>query len=509
MMIIAQREKRTKMKTGQYKDKKITVVGLARSGVGTANLLSHLGARVIVTDIKRRALLQESIEKLLSSIAVEVGRHPDEMFISSDLIVVSPGVPLDIPPLLKARAQGIPIIGELELAYQIVQAEGIINQESHYTAPRFIGVTGTNGKSTSTMLIDGMLRESGFQVLLGGNIGYALTEELYQRKGKCEKLQSDYIVAEISSFQLESIQDFRPSVAVILNITPDHLDRYSNLQEYIDAKARILENQGPGDYLILNADDPVIMNMVDEKMRSKGNNSPNILYFSRTREVEGIYCKDRNLLLYTLTTSKAAPFRVFGNGAAFPPLNIISKDEILMEGAHNLENAMAAVLAAMIAGCTLESVRRVLKTFPGLEHRVEFVREINGVKFINDSKGTNVGATLRSVESLQNIVLIMGGRDKGGDFTILRDVIGEKVKALVLLGEARDKIARAAGKRTDIFFVDSLEEAVRVSFREASSGDTVLLSPGCASFDMFMDFEERGRRFKAEVHTLEKRTAGE
>lgn len=500
----------------RFKDRNITVVGLARSGTGTANLLSLLGARVFVTDIKKRVLLQESIEKLMPSVAIEVGRHPDEIFISADLIVVSPGVPLNIPPLLKARERGIPIIGELELAYQIALSEGngekaerFISQESTFSIPRFIGVTGTNGKSTATMLIDNMLRQSGLQTLLGGNIGYALTEEIYQVKAKGEKLNIDYIVSEISSFQLESIQDFQPSVAVILNITPDHLDRYKNFQEYVDAKARIFENQGAGDYLILNADDPVIMNMVAQKKTWRGNQSPNILFFSRTREVEGMYCKNGNLLLYALTTSKAAPFPYIRKGAAFPPLNVISREEIRIAGEHNLENAMAASLAAMIAGCSLESVRRVLKTFPGLEHRLEFVREIEGVKFINDSKGTNVGATFRSVESFQNIVLIMGGRDKGGDFTILRDVIGEKVKALVLLGEARDKIAREAGNRTEIYVVDSMEEAVRFSFRKSSHGDTVLLSPGCASFDMFLDFEERGRRFKEAVHALGKRATCE
>ncbi|UCF86607.1 MAG: UDP-N-acetylmuramoyl-L-alanine--D-glutamate ligase [Nitrospiraceae bacterium] len=501
--------------SGKFKDRNITVVGLARSGTGTANLLSLLGAHVLVTDIKKRALLEESIEKLKPSIAIKVGSHPDEIFISADLIVVSPGVPLSIPPLMKAREGGIPIIGELELAYQIVQSEGkgeaerSLGQKSPFPIPKFIGVTGTNGKSTTTMLIDSMLRQSGFQTLLGGNIGYALTEELYQVKAKGEKLNIDYVVSEVSSFQLESIQDFQPSNAVILNITPDHLDRYRNLQEYIDAKARIFKNQGAGDYLILNADDPVIMNMVGQQKTWRGNHSPHILFFSRTREVEGMYCKDGNLLLYTLTTSKAAPFPYLWKGAAFPPLNVINRDEIRIAGEHNLENAMAASLTAMIAGCPLESVRRTLNTFPGLEHRLEFVREIEGVKFINDSKGTNVGATLKSIESLQDIVLIMGGRDKGGDFTVLRNVIGRKVKALVLFGEARDKIARETGGRTEMFFVDSLEEAVRASFRKSSPGDTVLLSPGCASFDMFLDFEERGRKFKEAVHALGEPSAGE
>jgi UDP-N-acetylmuramoylalanine--D-glutamate ligase len=484
-----------------FKNKNITVVGLARSGIGAANLLSSLGANVSVTDIRSSDSLKEAIERLIPSIACETGGHTRRTFENADLIVVSPGIALDNPFLLQAQSRGVPVIGELELAYRIMTGGELM------VPPKFIGVTGTNGKSTTSTLISLMLRQSGFQTLFGGNIGEALTGELYRLQAEGRVSGLDYVVAETSSFQLESIHDFNPYISLVLNISPDHLDRYKGLNDYIDAKARIFENQGTDHYLILNADDPLVMKMKEDKFAGRDAVTPAILYFSREREVEGICCTDSSLHFHLHSTPKTAPsafLRKQEDGAVFPPLTLMDRNEIQIAGVHNLENAMAASLAALLAGCNPDSIRETLRHFAGLEHRLEFVREINGVRFINDSKGTNVGATMKSLESFRRVVLIMGGRDKGGDFTVLKDLIEEKVSTLVLMGEAREKIAHetVAGNKT--VFAENLQHAVRESMVRASAGDTVLLSPGCASFDMFADFEERGRAFKEAVWKYKK-----
>jgi len=388
---------------------------------------------------------------------------------------------------------------------------------THHALPAFIGITGTNGKSTTTTLIDLMLKRAGFKTLLAGNIGNALTEEIFKiiketnspsppfvkvGSGGIKNLPLDYIVTEISSFQLETIRDFRPFVALILNITPDHLNRYRSMEEYIDAKANIFKNQGADDYLILNADDPTIMELYKSKVKNQKSRNINVLFFSRKTEVQGIYYKNGGLLSNLLSTPGTTPSG-FLRKVVVPPLCIVAADEIKIKGVHNLENSMAASLAALICGCSAETIRDVLKDFSGLEHRLEFVCEIDGVSFINDSKGTNVGAVIKSLEGLKNIVLIMGGRDKDGDFTVLKDLVKKKVKALVLLGEAKEKIAKALEGTADTVFVKDIKEAVEMSMSKASAGDVVLLSPGCASFDMFADFEDRGRRFKEAVKEYE------
>ncbi|MEE8329156.1 MAG: UDP-N-acetylmuramoyl-L-alanine--D-glutamate ligase [Thermodesulfovibrionia bacterium] len=517
-----------------FKGKNVLVVGLARSGTGAANLLSSIGAKVRITDIKPRDLLMDNIEKLLPSIEIIAGEHPEEVFNTADLIVVSPGVPLDIPPVLRAIARGIPVIGEFDLAYQVIRSMASSTLNPELLPPAFIGVTGTNGKSTTATLISMMIKGAGFKTILAGNIGNALTEEIFKAldaggEGKKDSpspalrlMPIDYIVAEISSFQLESIQDFKPFIAVILNITPDHLDRYSSIQEYANAKARIFENQDPSDYLILNADDPAIMELYESKIsprraclfgrqvargdKNQKSSSVNILFFSSKKEVKGIYYKDGNLHLNFLPPPRTAPpafLREQEGGAVSSLSRLIEADEIKIKGVHNLENAMAASLAAIISGCPIHTVRSSLKNFPGLEHRLEFVCEINGVSFINDSKGTNIGAVVKSIEGLQNIVLIMGGRDKQSDFSALKGLMKEKVKTLILLGEAKEKIAAAVGKATEVILVDGLKDAVEVSVSKASAGDVVLLSPGCASFDMFTDFEDRGKKFKEEIKTIQ------
>jgi UDP-N-acetylmuramoylalanine--D-glutamate ligase len=494
-----------------FRDKNILVIGLARSGIGAANLLSVLGARVSIMDKKPRSMLETNIMRLLPSVNVITdGNYPD-IFNNPDMIVVSPGVPLSIPDLVQARGKGIPVIGELELAYQTVVGRELRDKteprnikrgsrNSHPATPHFIGVTGTNGKSTTATLIDLMLKESGYKTILGGNIGNAVTAEILntlniRRKSTDERLFDpaiiDYIVAEISSFQLETINEFRPGTAAILNITPDHLDRYEGMDDYINAKARIFENQTAGDYLILNADDPVIMELYDTKLKTQHVKLPEILFFSRRRQVKGVYFKKGEV--YCDMPRSLLPS---------PGASLISSGEIKIGGIHNLENAMAASLIALISGCPPQVVRNTLRSFPGLEHRLEFVGESKGVRFINDSKGTNVGAVAKSLEGFENVILIMGGRDKDGDFSILRDLIKRKAKLLILLGEAGEKIGEKLKGMTDIYKVNDFREAVDMSMAKASTGDVVLLSPGCASFDMFADFEDRGRKFKEAVREI-------
>jgi len=469
-----------------FTDKKVLVIGLARSGIGAANLLCSLGAKVSVSDSKPRSMLESQIAKLPSSVEVITGGNPHEAFDEADIIVISPGVPGNISPLKYAREKGIPVISEIELAFQVMSSVGSLP---------FIGITGTNGKSTVTTLVDLMLKDSGYKTLLGGNIGNALTEEIYNKYIMDGEIsvddKPDYIVAEISSFQLESIKEFRPKISAVLNISPDHLDRYNSMEDYIDAKAEIFSNQTTGDYVIVNADDPVLMEICNDRMIKKGSGFPDVVFFSRQKEVKGAYEKEG--VIYLNIPDHQSPAL---------NLPIIAIDELKIKGAHNIENALASILISFMAGSKPAEVKNVLRSFQGLEHRMEFVKEVNGITFINDSKGTNVGAVAKSLESFGNLVLIMGGTDKGSDFSILKDQVNRKVKTLILIGEARDKIENALGNSVDTYKVEDLYKAVELSMSKASSGDTVLLSPGCASFDMFENFEERGREFKKAVNEI-------
>jgi UDP-N-acetylmuramoylalanine--D-glutamate ligase len=495
----------------EIKGKHVTVVGLARSGIGAANLLSELGANVTVTDIKTEEELKDFIPGLGPSVRLALGGHPEDIFLSADMLVVSPGVPLDISPISKAKEKGIPIIGELELAYQIISSKFKVQSSKLGGKRGFLAITGTNGKSTTTALLGFMMKKGGFQTIVGGNLGNALTEEILKQvksqkskvrppacplllrgefEGGCSlnsdlNLSIDYIVAEVSSFQLESIKDFRPGVATILNITPDHLDRYLSFEQYGLAKARIFKNQGEGDFLVLNWDDPAVMKVKSEKLKVKSE-KPGIFYFSRREKVEGLYSKDGQIYCNFPDLSLDTHH-----------LTLIRADEIKIKGVHNLENAMAASVMALLAGCPVEAVIDSLREFSGLEHRLEFVRELDGVSYFNDSKGTNVGAVIKSLESFSEpIILIAGGRDKAGDFSLLRQLVGEKVKSLILIGEAGEKIRKALGDLAATVMAKDLKEAVEMSRSIAIKGDVVLLSPACASFDMFVNFEDRGRQFK-------------
>ena len=445
------------------KNKKVLVFGLGRSGVSAARLLCSKGAFVTVTDAKGREALKGSLSHLRGlEINIEVGGHRIESLLSADLIVLSPGVPPTIEPLKKAKDRGVRIICELELASRFVDAP-------------IIGVTGTNGKSTTTILIGEILKKGGKDVFVGGNLGTPLCEAVFQKKRR------DFVVSEVSSFQLEAIEEFRPHVGLLLNITPDHLDRYTSMKEYIEAKKRLFENQTKEDFAILNADDPYIAAMA-ARIRSK------VFFFSRRRILsEGIYTK-RDLIFS----------RVFDK-----EVEICHVDDLGIKGVHNLENALASIGVAAICEIDTHDICQVLKDFQGLEHRLELVEVINGVKYVNDSKGTNVGAVIKSLEGFSDpIILIAGGLDKGSYFTPLAGLVKKKVKTLILLGKARDKIYKALGDLTETVFAESMEEAVNKAYGIAKEGDVVLLSPACASFDMFKDYEDRGRVFKEAVRRL-------
>ncbi len=441
-----------------FRGKKVTVVGLARSGIAAARSLHALGAVVTVTDKKPLGQLAEQVKALgTASIAVEAGGHPDRVFVNTDLIVLSPGVP-KIPQILAARQRGVKVISELELAWLLSEAP-------------YVGITGTNGKSTVTTLVGLMLKRSRKKALVAGNIGNALTEDVSLLK------KQDWIVAELSSFQLEDIDTFRPRVAAILNVTQDHLDRYRTIEEYGEAKARVFMNQRKGDFLVLNFDDPIVKSYAHRT-------SATVVPFSRLlRYNPGACVLDGSLMV---------------NGR-----RICRVDEIRIKGVHNLENALAAAALSVCAGADHDAVVAVLREFPGLEHRLEFVREKDGVVYINDSKGTNVGAVVKSVEGFsQPVILIAGGLDKGSDFSPLYGLFRKQVKLLILIGKAADKMAKALGTATETVFAKTLQDAVKLASARSARGDVVLLSPACASFDMFKDFEDRGRQFKDAVKAL-------
>jgi UDP-N-acetylmuramoylalanine--D-glutamate ligase len=441
-----------------FKGKRVTVVGMARSGVAAALSLHALGAIVTVTDKKPLDQLAAQVKTLGSSrITVVAGGHPDHIFVEADLVVLSPGVP-KIPQISLARRHGAKVISELELAWLL-------------SASPYVGITGTNGKSTVTTLVGLMLQRAKKKVLVAGNIGNALTEDLRLLTGQ------DWIVAEISSFQLEDIETFRPRVATVLNITQDHLDRYRDIAEYGEAKARIFKNQQHEDFLVLNFDDPLVKAFTSRT-------SATVVPFSRLQRFNPGAC-------------------VFDGDLMFNGRRIIRIDEIKIKGVHNLENALAAVAVSLSIGADSKAVAAVLREFPGLEHRLEFVRQKDGITFVNDSKGTNVGAVVKSVEGFtQPVILIAGGLDKGSDFGPLHSLLKKKVKLLILIGKAAGKMAQTLGTATETVLAKTLQDAVMLASERARSGDVVLLSPACASFDMFRDFEDRGRQFKEAVKSL-------
>jgi UDP-N-acetylmuramoylalanine--D-glutamate ligase len=444
--------------------RRIAVIGLGTSGVSASKLLCREGAEVLAFD--RRS------EQELSSALAELRGLPVRFTQTEDLAahlreidgaVVSPGVPLGCLPVTGLRSAGIWVIGEIELA-------------SRFISVPLIAITGTNGKSTTTSLVGEILKASGWRVFVGGNLGPPLCEAV--RPGA----EWDFVVAEVSSFQLESIERFHPRIGALLNLTPDHLDRYPDLGAYRAAKERVFENQAAGDDAVINADDPALSGL-SGRLRS------NVLFFSRRLKPSdrGLFVDDEQIVS-TLS----------GRREPILPVGLLS-----LPGAHNLENALAASLIALLCGCPAQVVGETLSGFSGLPHRMEFVREVDGVRYINDSKGTNVGALTKSLEGIGSpIILIAGGRDKGGDFAGLKERVRKNVRRAILIGEAREAIREAWEGTTDLVLVESLKEAVFLAASSARPGETILLSPGCASFDQFLNFEDRGEQFKKLVRGL-------
>jgi UDP-N-acetylmuramoylalanine--D-glutamate ligase len=444
------------------KDKRVLVVGLGKSGVASALFLKAHGALVTVSDTKSGDELRNEIPTLLDhGITVETGGHGERTFRGQDLIVVSPGVPVDSPPLLQARALGESVIGEIELAAQFLPGP-------------IVAITGSNGKTTTTTLSGEILTAGGLPALVGGNIGTPAISLVERAK------PNTVIVLEVSSFQLETIQTFHPKIAVVLNVTPDHLDRHRTLEIYVDAKARIFENQSGADFAVLNADDPICVAMA-------GRTRAQVFWFSRQKEVkQGAWVREGNIL--------------FRDAAERREMLLIS--EIALKGAHNLENVLAAVCVGALMGCPPQKIRQAVSDFKAVEHRLEYVATIRGVDYYNDSKATNVDATVKALESFPgNIYLIVGGKDKGSNYAVLNDLLQQRVKRVYTIGAAAAKIESQI-KGVEVVHAETLENALRKANAVAQQGDVVLLAPACASFDQFKNYEQRGQAFKQIVRSL-------
>ena len=448
--------------------KRVVVVGAARSGIAAAELLASRGARVLLSEM-RPALEQEAHLRDLG-VEVELGGHRVETLTSADLIVMSPGVPMDQPPIQAARRAGVPVIGEIELA-------------SRWLRGRLIAITGTKGKSTTTTLAARILAAGGFHTLVGGNIGVPLSAEI-------DRSTPDTVnVVEVSSFQLEATETFHPWVAVLLNFSPDHLDRHPSVEAYAEAKARIFANQTESDWAVINADDPQALALA-RKGRARQ------LRFALESPIEeGI-----------VVSGDAIVHKVSRDQMPLLPLSVVR-----LTGRHLLADVLAATAVGRLAGVAPEAMVRAVEAFTGLEHAMEPAGEVEGVRFVNDSKATNIESARRSIESFAGgVVPIMGGRFKGGDFRSLRDIVRAHARAVIAIGEARGAIQEAFKDLLEVRTAESMESAVRSAFAIARPDGIVLLAPACASFDMFTDYAERGRVFKGEVARLaEERTRRE
>lgn len=443
----------------ELRGKKAIVLGLARTGIETARFLAGQGAQVLVSDCKSEGELKTEMEALAQfPVRFSLGGEKISCLEGVELLVPSPGVPPENPLLKEARRRPIEILSEIELAYRFLRAP-------------LVAITGTNGKSTTTTLVGEILKASGLRSFVGGNIGAPLIGFVSG--------DWDWGVVEVSSFQLEWVNEFRPRIAVLLNVTEDHLDRYPNFAGYCEAKARIFHRQEAEDIAILNRDDPVVWSL-RQGIRAR------VVSFGWQEARAGVSA-----------TAEEIIWRDERGEERFP----LSRARI--RGVHNVENLMAAVAVAQSIRVSGEAIQRVIEAFPGLEHRLEFVRETNGIRFYNDSKGTNVGAVLKSLASFSApVILIAGGIDKGGDYGVLEEEVGRNVKKLILFGQATETIRAALGHLTETVVVENLAAAVREAYDSGRPGDIVLLSPACSSFDMFLNYAERGRAFKALVERL-------
>lgn len=443
----------------ELKGKKVMVLGLARTGSAAARFLVQQGADVRVSDCRKESELHRETAALAGlPVRYFLGGEDLSWLEGVDLLIPSPGVPQENPLLREASRRGVEVLSEIELAARFLRAP-------------LIAITGTNGKSTTTALTGEMFKAGGFNIFVGGNIGAPL---IGFAGGDW-----DWGVVEVSSFQLEWVENFRPRIAALLNLTEDHLDRYPDFQAYCAAKERIFAAQDGNDLAVLNRDDPLVWK-IRERIRSR------VVSFGWTPVDDGVYA-----------TREEIVWRSAGKEERF------SLARAKIQGVHNVENLMAAIAAAKAAGVTASEIQKVIDGFAGLEHRLEFVREKAGVRYFNDSKGTNVGAVVKSLAGFSAPVLLLaGGVDKGGDYAPLENEIRRTVKKLILFGAAREKIRASLGHLTDTVVVENLEAAVRDAYKSSRPGDVVLLSPACSSFDMFRDYTERGKRFKALVQEL-------
>jgi UDP-N-acetylmuramoylalanine--D-glutamate ligase len=442
--------------------KKIMVIGLARTGVATSLFCAKHGAIVTAVDTRSESELADAAAKLRAArISLGLGGYTEKILEDQDLVVPSPGVPADSDILKAARAHKIPVWSEIELADRFLRG-------------RLIGITGSNGKTTTTSLIEHILKNSGYVTLLAGNIGTPLI-------GVIESTSDETVtVAELSSFQLEWIETFRPNIGVFLNLTPDHLDRHGSMEAYAAAKARIFEKQTTDDFAVLNADDPASTPYAPAK--------PKVFWFSRKQRVaQGAFLRGEGII-----------FRHDGDEEI-----ILNSSEIPLPGAHNLENVLAAVVATRLTGAQPKEIAKAIRSFAGVEHRLEFVAEYSGVRYYNDSKATNVDATLKALDAFPGrILIILGGKDKGSDYTVLQAPLREKAILALLVGAAAEKIEKQIQGSVAFERAGTIQRAVEIASRFAQPGDIVLLAPACASFDQFENYEHRGRVFKQLVHEL-------
>lgn len=449
----------------ELKGKKVLLVGLAKTGISTIKCLAKYGADITVNDIKTEDQLEEIIAEIkdIDGIKYILGHHPENIS-DIDMVVVSPGVPLDLPFIKKVIEENKELIGEVELAYQLAKK------------PYFVGITGTNGKTTTTSLTGEIFEKAGKETYVVGNIGNPVIDAVQAAN------EGASFVTELSSFQLESIKDFRPSVSAVLNITEDHMNRHHTMENYIDAKARVFMNQDKENFCVLNYDDELTRALAEKC-------NANVVFFSRLEKLEkGVYVENGDIII-----------------DINEKINLMKVCELSLPGGHNLENCMAAAAMAYVSGIDIEVIREVLKTFKAVEHRLEFVKEVEGVKYVNDSKGTNPDSTIKAVQAYENpIILIAGGYDKGSTYDELLEIAKKNVKTLVLLGQTADKIEEAARRIgfTDIHRVEDMKEAVKTCHDIAKEGDIVLLSPACASWGMYKNFEVRGKDFKDNVNSL-------
>lgn len=455
----------------EYKGRKVLVCGMAKSGIAAAKLLRKQGALVTVQDSKDRTQLKEADALEQAGISLYTGKNPDDIILKQDLVVLSPGVPVDLPFVKMAKERGIPVIGEVELAYTL-------------TPCPVIAITGTNGKTTTTALTGEILQAVNPQTAVVGNIGIPYCE-------KVESLTTDsVVVAEISSFQMETAVSFHPHISAVLNISPDHLNRHKTMENYIAMKERVFANQTEGDTLVLNYEDDVCRAMA-EKTKAQ------VIFFSSKRHLQEGLWLENGAIRYALGEKKGT---------------FIQLEELQLLGTHNYENVMAASAIAFAYGVPVKIIRKVLQTFRGVAHRIEFVETVDGVDYYNDSKGTNTDAAIRALLAMKKpVLLIGGGYDKGADFDDWTKLFSGRVKEAVFIGATAEKLQQSAEKFgfTAIKRCNTFRDAVEQCRKDAQPGDCVLLSPACASWDMFTSYEERGDLFKQMVHAFSKETVNE